>query len=78
MNGRYRDTPLSRAIELMGGPSRAAAKMHVTRQAMALWRTAGYVTRRDMAIRMARLSGVAAESLMALPPGDAAKTARVA
>lgn len=66
-NLSYSDTPVSQAIEALGGPNKAAAKLCMTRQAIHLWRKTGYVTRRDMAIRLARLSGIPVEGLLGLP-----------
>ena len=62
--GTYKDSPVSQAVEMLGGLNKCAAKMSVTRQAISLWRAAGYVSRRDMAIRLARLSGVPFAAIM--------------
>jgi hypothetical protein len=53
-----KDNPVRRAVELVGGPSKAARACRVTPAAIYRWYDEGHVARTKYAVRLARAAGI--------------------
>lgn len=66
-HAKIRNSPVSRAVKLLGGLTKTANAMLVSGQAVNDWRQRGFVPTREHAIRLAELTGIPAACLMGLP-----------